>query len=114
MVLSRLKPVHYLIIALVITAACHRPITTQRQQPAASEAIRLNNLGVARMNQGRAGEALELFRQAWQRDGSLFAARLNEGIALLNTQRFDEAREVLLDATRRQPNSARAWYNLGI
>jgi len=27
---------------------------------------------------------------------------------------FDIARDVLLDATRRQPQSARAWYNLGI
>jgi len=26
---------------------------------------------------------------------------LNEGIALLNAQRFDEAQEVLMDATRR-------------
>ncbi len=45
---------------------------------------------------------------------SLFAARLNEGIALLNSQQLGEARDVLLDATRRQPQSARAWYNLGI
>ena len=66
------------------------------------------------MNQGRPADALDFFRQAWQRDSSLFAARLNEGIALLNIERFDEAREVLLDATRRQPDSARAWYNLGI
>ena len=66
------------------------------------------------MNRGRPAEALELFRQALRSDPSLFAARLNEGIALLNTQRFDEARAVLLDATQRQPQSARAWYNLGI
>ena len=77
-------------------------------------AIRSNNLGVAEMNRGRPGEALELFRQAFRSDPSLLAARLNEGIALLNTQRFDEARTVLLDATQRQPDSARAWYNLGI
>jgi len=32
---------------------------------------------------------------------------LNEGIALINAQRFDEAQEVLMDATRRQPDSAR-------
>src|SRR6476620_3933316 len=77
-------------------------------------AIRSNNLGVAEMNRGRPAEALELFRQAERSDPTLFAARLNEGIALLNTQRFDEARDVLLDATRRQTDSARAWYNLGI
>ena len=78
------------------------------------DSIRSNNLGVAEMSRGRPAQALELFRQAWRGDPSLFAARLNEGIALLNVQRFDEAREVLMDATQRRPDSARAWYNLGI
>ncbi len=77
-------------------------------------AIRLNNLGVAYMNQARIAEALRVFRQAEKQDPSLFAARLNEGIALLNSQQLAESRDVLLDATRRQPRSARAWYNLGI
>jgi len=84
----------------------------QRATPAA--AIRLNNLGVAYMNQARLAEALQTFRRAQAQDASLSAARLNEGIALLNLQRLDEARTVLLDATRTQPQNARAWYNLGI
>ena len=91
------------------------------RQPGASpavtdnvSAIRSNNLGVAEMSRGRPAQALELFRQAQRIDSSLFAARLNEGIALLNSQRFDDARTALLDATQRQPDSARAWYNLGI
>src|SRR4030095_13122170 len=50
------------------------------------EAIRLNNLGVGYMNQARVGEALQMFRRAAAADPSLFAARLNEGIALLNNQ----------------------------
>ena len=108
-----------LALALMVSlgiAGCQRraPGPAQRAPLGSTEAIQLNNRGVAEMNRGRAAEALELFRQARQRDSSLFPARLNEGIALLNTQRFDEAREVLLDATRRQPNSVRAWYNLGI
>jgi tetratricopeptide (TPR) repeat protein len=77
-------------------------------------AIRLNNLGVAYMNQARIAEALQTFRRAQAQDASLFAARLNEGIALLNNQDVAQARDVLLDATRRQPLSARAWYNLGL
>src|SRR5215471_12472771 len=77
-------------------------------------AIRLNNLGVAYMNQARVAEALQTFRRAQAEDPSLFAARLNEGIALLNSQQLMEARDVLLDATQRQPQSARAWYNLGL
>ena len=79
-----------------------------------TDAIRLNNLGVAYMNQARMADALASFRQATARDPAFFAARLNEGIALVNLQRLDEARDVLLDATRQQPNNARAWYNLGI
>src|SRR5215475_12509188 len=77
-------------------------------------AIRLNNLGVAYMNQARVAEALQTFQRAQAQDPSLFAARLNEGIALFNNQQLMEARDVLLDATRRQPQSARAWYNLGL
>src|SRR5215469_9629149 len=77
-------------------------------------AIRLNNLGVAYMNQARVAEALQTFRRAEAQDPSLFSARLNEGIALLNSQQLMQARDVLLDATQRQSQSARAWYNLGL
>ena len=108
-----------LAIVLVLTAlvgGCTRrvPGAGPRVSADSTEAIRLNNRGVAEMNRGRTAQALDLFREAWRRDAGLFAARLNEGIALLNAQRFEEAREVLLDATRRQPDSARAWFNLGI
>ena len=105
----RIRPISNLLIAaLVFTAAAPQRTTG----PAA--AIRLNNLGVAYMNQARIAEALQTFRRAEAQDASLFPARLNEGIALLHSQRLAEARDVLLDATRRQPQSARAWYNLGI
>ncbi|HET9130407.1 MAG TPA: tetratricopeptide repeat protein, partial [Terriglobia bacterium] len=109
----------HLALALIVSlgfVCCqrHTPNAVQSGPEDQVAAIRLNNLGVAEMNRGRTGEAYEHFHQAWQRDSSLFAARLNEGIALLNAQRFDEAKEVLLDATQRQPDSARAWYNLGI
>src|SRR4030095_747236 len=86
---------------------------SQRTTPPIS-AIRLNNLGVGYMNQARIAEALQMFRRAEAQDPTLFAGRLNESIALLNSQQLAEARAVLLDATRRQPQSARAWYNLGI
>src|SRR5437764_3262248 len=96
------------IVALMLTAAA------PQRTSGPTAAIRLNNLGVAYMNQGRIAEALMTFRRAEAQDPSLFAARLNEGIALLNSQQLAEARDVLLDATRRQPQSARSWYNLGI
>src|SRR5438477_3470608 len=102
----RLHRLAITIVALMLTAAA--------PQRTPATAIRLNNLGVAYMNQARLAEALQMFRRAEAQDSSLFSARLNEGIALLNIQRTAEARDVLLDATRRQPQSARAWYNLGI
>jgi tetratricopeptide (TPR) repeat protein len=85
-----------------------------RSQEGPAQAIRLNNLGVAYISQGRVPEALDSFRQALRRNPALIAARLNEGIALIQAQRLAEARDALLDTTRRQPQNARAWYNLGL
>src|SRR5215470_12303340 len=90
------------------------PQRTTEPSTGPAAAVRLNNLGVAYMNQARVAEALQTFRRAQAQDPSLFAARLNEGIALFNNQQLMEARDVLLDATQRQPQSARAWYNLGL
>ena len=103
-------------VLFVLTLVATLAIVPAAQQPTqdVAAALRLNNLGVAYMNQARINEALASFRQAQTKDASLFAARLNEGIALLNGQRLAEARDVLLDATRRQPENARAWFNLGI
>jgi Flp pilus assembly protein TadD len=93
-----MKMKFHLVLVLMLSleiAGCQRhvPNAVQSRPEDQVAAIRLNNLGVAEMNRGRTGEAYEHFQQAWQRDASLFPARLNEGIALLNNQRFDEARE---------------------
>ncbi|MFB3126469.1 MAG: tetratricopeptide repeat protein, partial [Candidatus Acidiferrales bacterium] len=78
------------------------------------EAIRLNNLGVAYMNQQRFAQALEQFEQAYEVDPELHTARLNQGIALLNQQRYDAARAALLAAGKQEPGNVRVWYNLGL
>ena len=80
----------------------------------AAEAIRLNNLGVAFMNQRRSEAALKNFEQAHVLDPNLLAAYLNEGIALLALQRDEPAAQALVKATEQQPNSPRAWFNLGL
>lgn len=105
-----MKPLWRVIAVLCL---CGSAMSAQRA-PSSAAAIRLNNLGVAYMNQARLNEALQSFQRAATRDPALFAARLNEGIALLNLQRPAEARDVLSDATRRQPQSSRTWFNLGI
>src|SRR5262244_1045637 len=101
-------------LVFVSLCLCVSVFTAAQRPTRPLSPIQLNNLGVGYMNQARIAEALQMFRRAETLDPSLFAARLNEGIALLNSQQLAEARDVLLDATRRQPQSARAWYNLGI
>jgi Flp pilus assembly protein TadD len=78
------------------------------------EAARLNNLGVAYMNQQTFAKALEYFTNAANLDPALFTARLNRGIALMNMQRGTEARPILEKATQQDPQSAPAWFNLGL
>ena len=78
------------------------------------EAARLNNLGVAYMNQQTFAKALEYFTNAANLDPTLFTARLNRGIALMNMQRAAEARPILEKATQQDPHSAPAWFNLGL
>ena len=49
-----------------------------RAQDGPAQAIRLNNLGVAYLNQARVTDALDSFRQARQRDPSLFVALIGQ------------------------------------
>ena len=93
------------------------PQTSKKTAPpgdASTEAIRLNNLGVAYMGQQRFDQALKLFEQAYALDPKLFIARLNQGIALLNKQQLEEARAALAEAAERLPKDPRTWYNLGL
>ncbi len=66
------------------------------------------------MHQQRFEPALKLFAQASALDPQLGAARLNQAIALLNLQRFEAARVLLLAILKGRPENARAWYNLGL
>ena len=79
-----------------------------------AQAARLNNLGVAYMNQQAFEKAFKYFQDAHAADPQLRSARLNQGIALLNIQKVTEALPILQEAIKRDPKSARAWYNLGL
>jgi tetratricopeptide (TPR) repeat protein len=78
------------------------------------DARRLNNLGVAYMNQQMGGKALELFRQAIAADETLAVPHLNAAIALLNSQNTSEARVQMDQAAKLDPDNPRIWYNLGL
>src|SRR5579883_1208389 len=97
--------------AAIFTAApraSHDDATSQ-----SAEASRLNNIGVAYMNQQLFEKALKNFEAASAQDPSLHIAKLNCGVALLNLQKIDDARSLLEDAAKKDPNDANAWYFLG-
>ena len=79
-----------------------------------AEAAKLNNLGVAMMNQQLMEKAVAKFDAAYKLDPSLATATLNKGIALLNQQKLPEAEAALQLAVAAEPENPRVWYNLGL
>src|SRR5271157_677234 len=79
-----------------------------------ADAAKLNNLGVAMMNQQLMDKAVAKFDAAYKLDPSLTIATLNRGIALLNQQKLSEAEAALQQAAATDPGNPRVWYNLGL
>jgi len=75
------------------------------------EAARLNNIGVAYMNQQLFERALKSFEAAAAADPALQVVAVNRGVALLNLQRVDEAKALLEKAVKDNAKDAHAWYN---
>jgi len=86
----------------------------KRSAGTVAEAIHLNNLGVAYMNQQQFAKALNLFRRAAALNPKLEIAKINEGIALANLQKYGLAIKVLASLTRKDQGNAHAWYTLGL
>jgi tetratricopeptide (TPR) repeat protein len=78
------------------------------------EAARLNNIGVAYMNQQLFSKALKNFEDGAAKDPALAVTTVNRGVALLNLQKLDEAKSLLEKATKDNAQDAHAWYNLGL
>jgi tetratricopeptide (TPR) repeat protein len=121
----------YLIIGVValllpgiVAFASHRadgtvgqstPITPGSQKKApVGDALRLNSLGVAYLNQGKSVEAQKYFEQSLAADPEFAIARMNLGIALLAQQKMEQARAALEEAAAKLPDNPYAWYNLGL
>jgi Flp pilus assembly protein TadD len=79
-----------------------------------ADAVRLNNDGVAWMNQQQNERAEASFAKAFAKDKTLTEATLNDGIALLYLQKLPEAEAALKRAIALAPANPRAWYNLGL
>src|SRR5262245_41544405 len=112
-----MKSVALVLIVCSVAAypAQNRRVT--RPQPTAApaaEAERLNTLAAGYMGMQDFAKALVLFNRAYSVSPALFAARLNQGIALLNQQKYPPAKAILIEATEREPKNPRTWYNLGL
>src|ERR1700722_18955609 len=99
---------------MAILAAAPQNATTAKPPDKPAEAARLNNLGVAYMNQQSFEKALNMFAQAAALDPKFPMAAMNQGIALLNLGRVDAATQFLEQAVKQTPGDPHAWYNLGM
>ena len=88
--------------------------TSSGSEKISPEALRLNTLGVAHINQGKSADAQKYFEQALAMDASFAQARMNLGIALLAQQKLEQARATLEEAAGKLPDNPFAWYNLGL
>src|SRR5712692_428053 len=98
----------FLLALLVALLAATNPAADSQ------EAARLNNIGVAYMNQQLFEKGLKTFDAAAAKDPGLAVTTVNRGVALLNLQRVEEAKALLEKATAKNPKDAHAWYNLGL
>ena len=79
-----------------------------------SEAIKLNDRGVALMGQQSTEHAADCFAAAFKKDPTLAQAAINEGVALLAQQKLDQAKEWFRKAIAIDAKNPQAWYNLGL
>ncbi len=108
----------FVFVALLFSHELHsrawQPTAPAPTARISAEALRLNTLGVAYMNQGKNIEAQKQFEKALAADPNFAQAKMNLGISLLAQQKLEPARAALEDATKKLPDDPYAWYNLGL
>jgi len=103
-----------LLLVMLSTGGGASAFASADQQPSQVEAARLNDIGVALMNQQLTEKAIAKFEEAHAADPSSPIPVMNEGIALVYLRKLPEAEEALKKAAAMDPNNARTWYSLGI
>ena len=103
-----------LLIIICVLAVILATLAATGTAPNPTQAARLNNIGVAYMNQQLFEKALKAFEESAADDPALAVTVVNRGVALLNLQRLDEAKALLEKATKENPKDAHAWYNRGL
>ncbi len=101
-----------LLLCAIISASSNASTVDTTHDPIA--AARLNNTGVALMNQQLLEKALAKFDEAHKIDPTAAVPILNRGIALLYLRKLPEAEEALKQAAAIDANNVRIWYSLGL
>jgi tetratricopeptide (TPR) repeat protein len=97
-------------------SALAKRVSAKATPPDASlvQAVRENTIGLALMDRRDYATALGRFQTACVMNPASDIGCLNMGIALLNMRRYDDARQILEKSVERDPQNARAWYNLAL
>lgn len=97
-----------LVLSAVMSAGAMRALADS------ISASRLNNTGVALMNQQLTEKALAKFEAAHKADPASPIPLLNKGIAELYLRNLPEAEAALKQAASIDPKNIRIWYSLGL
>ncbi|MGO9865379.1 MAG: FG-GAP-like repeat-containing protein [Terriglobales bacterium] len=108
------KTLRLALVSAFLFALLVAPLAASGPVPNPQEAARLNNIGVAYMNQQLFEKGLKKFEEAAANDPSLEVAAVNRAVAMLNLQRGDEAKALLEKIVQNNPKNAYAWYSLGL
>jgi len=101
-----------LLLSATFTASLHASTNDTTHDSIA--AARLNNTGVALMNQQLMEKALAKFDEAHKIDPTAAVPILNQGIAQLYLRKLPEAEAAFKQAAAIDPNNVRIWYSLGL
>jgi tetratricopeptide (TPR) repeat protein len=123
--LGRSLGVMLIALACALPGAAQQPkkkraTSTPAKQPSAApaypymEAIHQNDLGIDLMDHGQFADAYAKFEMACIMDIESDIGCQNSGIALLAMKNYESARQMLSKSTERNPEYARAWFNLGV
>jgi tetratricopeptide (TPR) repeat protein len=106
------------LVAILLFTSALSALPQQANQTASAnkreEAYRVNNLGVALLEQFNAKQATEKFRKALEVDPQLSIARVNLSIALLYAAEVNEALVEAKKAAEVLPNAPQPFYVLGL
>ena len=103
-----------LYLSCALAAALSIFILTQSKPDNREEAYRVNNIGVALLEQFKPKDAADSFRRALQLEPGLAIARINLGIALFNMPDLPAAQKELQAAIAAAPNAPQPHYVLGL